>query len=66
MDLLKNRFCGDGYCLFSGNFLCKKNHETETGIKSNSGWYFYDATCPSTNSGRIFSSADLQSAQTVR
>lgn len=66
VDIVKDRCSCNDNCLFSGNFLCKKNHETETGIKSNSGWYFYDATCPSTNSGRIFSSADLQSAQTVR
>ena len=36
MDFFKNRFCGDGHCLFSRDFLCKKDHETETGIKSGS------------------------------
>ena len=34
VDFFKNRCSGYGNCLFSGDFLCKKDHEAETGIKS--------------------------------
>ena len=30
MDFFKNRFCGDGHCIFFRNFLCKKEAAEET------------------------------------
>ena len=66
MDLLKNRFCGDGYCLCSGDFLCKKNHEVKAGFKSITGWHPYDASGIASHSGRLLSVIDLQSQTSFR
>ena len=37
VDIVKDRCSCNDNCLFSGNFLCKKNHEAQTGFKSDSG-----------------------------
>ncbi len=66
MDFFKNRFCGYGHCVFSREFLCKKDDENETGIKSHTGWYPDDASGTSADSSRFLSAADLQSETTIR
>lgn len=66
VDFFKDRSSGYDNCLFSGNFLCKKNHEAQTGFKSNSGRHSHYAAGSSADCCRIFSSADLQPSEAIR
>lgn len=66
VDIVEDRCSCNDNCLFSGDFLCKKNHEAQTGFKSDSGRHSHYAAGSSTDCCRIFPPADLQSSETIR
>ena len=66
VDIVKDRCSCNDNSLFSGNFLCKKNHEAQTGFKSDSGRHSHYAAGSSADCCRIFPPADLQSSETIR
>lgn len=66
VDFFKDRSSGYDNCLFSGNFLCKKNHEAQTGFKSDSGRHSHYAAGSSADCCRIFPPVDLQSSEAIR
>ena len=66
VDFFKDRSSGYDNCLFSGNFLCKKNYEDEAGIESNMGWNPDYATGASADSCWFLFAVDLQSQETFR
>ena len=53
VDFFKDRSSGYDNCLFSGDFLCKKDHETETGSKGSAGWDSDNASCSASYSSWI-------------
>lgn len=64
MDILKDRYCGNGDRLFSGSILCQKNHEAEFRRKGSAGRDTDPSPSAAAHSGRIFSAADLQYQKT--
>ena len=66
VDIVKDRCSCNDNCLFSGNFLCKKDHETQTRFQSGPGWDPHDAAGSSTDSCRLLSPFDLQPQTLIR
>ena len=66
MDIPQDRRSGNYDRIFSGDFLCKKDHETQTRFQSGPGWDPHDAAGSSTDSCRLLSPFDLQPQTLIR